>query len=89
MVKSGDFRTIELASNTLCRSADRITRPSDSTFNIRGTAAKRHGEQGFSIKGAASARELFPDKLNNNAGKELFADKLDRRPRQRAEDLFY
>ncbi|TPX15131.1 uncharacterized protein E0L32_004689 [Thyridium curvatum] len=82
-------------SMVMCRSVitnnnptDRITRPSsDSAFNIRGLAAKKGDEQGFAIKG--SAKELFPDKLNN-AGKELFADKLHGRgrPRQRAEDHF-
>ncbi len=70
---------------------DRITRPSPSGINIRGIASQRSSEQGFVIKGtAASARELFPDKLDNNPREELFSDKLEkRRPRQRAEDLFH
>jgi len=78
------------ASNMRRPSTDRVTRPSASTFSIRGAASRRSDDQGFLIKGAASARELFPEKLSgSNAGKELFSDKLDRRPRQRAEDLFY
>lgn len=61
-----------------------------STFNIRGTANKRGADQGFAIKGtSASAKELFPEKFGN-AGKELFADKVEGRGRrrQKAEDLF-
>jgi len=72
-------------------STDRITRPNDNGggISIKGTASQRTNEIGFAIKGAASARELFPDKLNNNAGKELFGDKLRNRvqPRRRAEDF--
>ena len=46
---------------------------------------------GFTIKGAAKeanarVKELFPDKVGDNSGKELFAGR--RNPRQRAEDLF-
>ncbi|KAL1902702.1 hypothetical protein Sste5346_001145 [Sporothrix stenoceras] len=88
------------------RLSDRITRPSDSgsTFNIRGLAGS-NDQQGISIKGTASARELFPSKLSNsngsgsnggglgrNAGKEVFDNSLAsriQRPRQRAEDLFH
>ncbi len=59
--------------NTAQPFLDRITRPSDSkqaaggssSFNIRGLASSGSGSssQGFTIKGAASARELFPNKL--------------------------
>ncbi|KAH8652543.1 hypothetical protein BX600DRAFT_97018 [Xylariales sp. PMI_506] len=75
------------------RLAERITDPADNSgFNIRGTATQKGGNQGFSIKGGANktAKELFPDKLGSNAGKELFADKADgkSRRRQRAGDLF-
>lgn len=81
-------------------STDRITRPSDgSTFNIRGLAGS-NDQHGISIKGAASARELFPTKLSGsngngrgrNSGKEVFDNSLASRisrPRQRAEDLFH
>lgn len=63
----------------------------DQGFAIRGAA-----ENGISIKGrgGASVRELFPSKYNNNAGnnagKELFSDKIEGRggPRRRAEDMF-
>jgi hypothetical protein len=65
----------------------------DGSFNIRGVAKQRGSGGGFAIKGAASAnvRELFPDKFDDNAGKELFAEKLEGRGRrrQRAEDLFH
>ncbi|CAK7236492.1 hypothetical protein SBRCBS47491_009656 [Sporothrix bragantina] len=80
--------------------ANRITRPSDS-FNIRGSAGGSN-EQGISIKGAASARELFPDKLTGNGssngsrgrkgGKDATDNSLAsriQRPRQRAEDSFH
>lgn len=44
--------------------------------------------QGIAIKGtAAQVRELFPDKAGN-AGKELFAELLPGRRRQRAEDTW-
>lgn len=67
--------------------ADRITDPSNG-INIRGMAEKRGANQGFAIKGA-SVKELFPDKFNSNAGKELFSDKLEGRGRrrQRADDF--
>jgi len=62
-------------------------------LHIRGLARQRGEQQGLAIKGAAAAsvRELFPDKFGVNAGKELFAEKLDGRGRrrQRAEDLFH
>ncbi|KAI1771783.1 hypothetical protein F4818DRAFT_444779 [Hypoxylon cercidicola] len=74
--------------------ADRITSAGDmasSGFNIRGTASQKNTGQGFAIKGSAgkSAKELFPDKLGA-ARKELFADGLEGRSRQRrrAGDLF-
>ncbi|KAK8101173.1 hypothetical protein PG999_011547 [Apiospora kogelbergensis] len=75
------------------RLADRITGPSDrSGINIRGAANQRGSDQGFAIKGASkTAKELFPDKFGNNAGKELFSEKLDGRTtrrRQKAGDLF-
>ncbi|KAI1098545.1 hypothetical protein F4804DRAFT_121294 [Jackrogersella minutella] len=72
--------------------ANRITGASGSGFNIRGTASQKSTDQGFAIKGSAgkSAKELFPEKLGINSGKELFADRLDgrSRQRQRAGDLF-
>ncbi|KAL4979471.1 hypothetical protein BDW66DRAFT_127503 [Aspergillus desertorum] len=59
----------------------------DQGFAIRGAA-----DSGISIKGrgGASVRELFPSKYNNNAGKELFSDKIEGRggPRRKAEDMF-
>ena len=60
----------------------------DQALSIRGASS-----QGFSIKGGAShvgtIKDLFPGKAN--AGKELFAEKLQGRggPRTKAEDLFY
>lgn len=73
--------------------------PDDSeSVNIRGAA--RQEDQGMSIRGSAnglsikgrgsSVRELFPSKFNNNAGKELFSEKIEGRggPRRRAEDMF-
>ena len=64
-----------------------------SGFSIRG-AAKDTSSPGFSIKGAASSdtevKELFPSRVVDNAGKELFSEKVGRaRRRQKAEDLFY
>ncbi|KAK5995842.1 putative C16C4.16c-like protein [Cladobotryum mycophilum] len=55
------------------------------SLNIRGMASQRAGgDNGFSIKGAASAKELFPDRFGaGNVGKELISKR-----RQRAEDLF-
>ncbi|KAK0728236.1 hypothetical protein B0T26DRAFT_619752, partial [Lasiosphaeria miniovina] len=64
-------------------------------FNIRGLANKRGNDQGFAIKGTGTTvKELFPDKFGpaaGNAGKELFAEKLEGRGRrrQKAEDSFY
>lgn len=59
------------------------------SFNIKG-AASQPGDLvgGFSIKGSANARELFPGKLgNSNVGKELF-DGGRSKQRQKAQDLF-
>jgi hypothetical protein len=68
--------------------ADRVTEPSNG-ISIKGLAA----QQGISIKGRANKKELFPEKLgdNLNAGKELFAGKLEGRGRrrQKAEDLYF
>lgn len=66
-----------------------------NSFSIRGIA-KQQQSAGISIKGVASlpeptVEELFPHKVGLNAGKELFAEKLEGRGRrrQRAEDMFY
>ncbi|ROV87510.1 hypothetical protein VSDG_09919 [Cytospora chrysosperma] len=73
--------------------ADRITDPSNG-ISIKGLARQtKSQQQGLSIKGN-SVKELFPSRVgsNSNAGKELFADKLEGRGprrRQRAEDLFH
>ncbi|KAL5354643.1 hypothetical protein ACLOAV_000732 [Pseudogymnoascus australis] len=80
----------------------RITKPGagatdadpQPSFKIRGTA-RQPAQEGFSIKGLAASgqerRELFPGKSGGNAGKELFADRLEGRGgrRQRAEDTFH
>jgi hypothetical protein len=65
------------------------TAPSDE-IRVRGAA-----ENGISIRGMAnyqapSVRELFPLKAGNNAGKELFGEKIKGRggPRRKAEDMF-
>ncbi|CAK7269150.1 hypothetical protein SEPCBS57363_003455 [Sporothrix epigloea] len=74
----------------------RLTRPIDK-LNIRGSAGSGN-KQGISIKGASSARELFPDKLHSNSdqdrkgGRGFSGNSLSsriQRPRQRAEDLFH
>ncbi|KUI71653.1 Uncharacterized protein C16C4.16c [Cytospora mali] len=72
--------------------ADRATDPSNG-ISIKGLARQtKPQQQGMSIKGN-SAKELFPSRAssNSNAGKELFADRLEGRGRrrQRAEDLFH
>lgn len=73
--------------------ADRITDPSNG-ISIKGLARQqiKSQHQGIAIKGN-SVKELFPDKVgsNSNAGKELFANKIEGRGRrrQRAEDLFH
>ena len=64
-------------------------------LNIRG--ASRTQDQGFLIRGGAGVnaigtiKELFPNKAAGNAGKELFAEKVEGRGvrRNRAEDMFY
>ncbi|KAL1839561.1 hypothetical protein VTJ49DRAFT_1382 [Mycothermus thermophilus] len=72
--------------------ADRITAPSSAGgISIRGAASRRGPDQGIAIKGTGTTvKELFPEKFGN-AGKELFAEKLEGRGRrrQKAEDLFY
>ncbi|KAI0377403.1 hypothetical protein F5Y04DRAFT_264184, partial [Hypomontagnella monticulosa] len=75
--------------------ADRVSRVEDMDnpgFNIRGSATQKSANQGFAIKGNAgkTAKELFPEKLGANSGKELFADRVEGRARhrQRAGDLF-
>ncbi|KAI1916841.1 hypothetical protein LOZ61_000743 [Ophidiomyces ophidiicola] len=57
-------------------------------FSIRGNADNL--DNGISIRGAASVRELFPSKYTGNEGKELFSDKLEGRGgrRRKAEDMF-
>lgn len=66
--------------------ADRVTDPSNG-ISIKGMAAS----QGISIKGTANKKELFPEKLGGNSGRELFASKLEGRGRrrQKAEDLYF
>ncbi|WEW58753.1 hypothetical protein PRK78_004221 [Emydomyces testavorans] len=61
----------------------------DPGLSIRGSAANLNN--GISIKGTASIRELFPSKYTGNEGKELFSDKLEGRggKRRKAEDMFY
>ncbi|KAI9724797.1 MAG: hypothetical protein M1812_000073 [Candelaria pacifica] len=74
-------------------SEDRSADSMEDGFNIRGAAKQQ--DQGFTIRGAAggamaeTVKELFPGK--GNAGKELFADKLQGRGgrRRKAEDMFY
>lgn len=62
---------------------------SNGSLNIRGFANQHpNATSEFTIKGAANARELFPDKLGGaNVGKELIDVNRTKR-RQRAEDLF-
>ncbi len=59
-------------------------------LTIRGASRQ---DQGFSIRGGAAGtiKELFPGKTAGNAGKELFAERLEGRGtrRTRAEDMFY
>lgn len=67
----------------------------DLGLNIRGASRKQ--SQGFLIRGGAAVnaigtiKELFPGKAAGNAGKELFAEKVEGRGarRNRAEDMFY
>ncbi|KAL7942997.1 hypothetical protein V8C42DRAFT_331042 [Trichoderma barbatum] len=68
----------------------RTDAPTGEGLNIRGVANQRAQDKdsGFSIKGAANARELFPGKFGSgNAGKELL-DMNRTKKRQKAEDLF-
>lgn len=62
----------------------------DPGLSIRGSAAANQNN-GISIKGAASVRELFPSKYTGNEGKELFSDKIQGRGgrRRKAEDMFH
>lgn len=66
--------------------------PEKKFANIRGAADQGNAIRGagISIKGAASVRELFPNKYSENAGKELFSEKLEGRGgrRRKAEDMF-
>ena len=67
----------------------------DVGLNIRGASKKEN--QGFLIRGGAAVnaigtiKELFPGRTSGNAGKELFAEKVQGRgiKRNRAEDMFY
>ena len=70
--------------------------PAEDGFKIKDAA--KLTDQGFSIRGLATEvsheefiKELFPNKAFGNAGKELFAERLQGRStrRNRAEDLFY
>lgn len=96
--QAGQCRKIANDSNNLVTHtfADRIT-DTKGTMSIRGSAHQSGGSGMLKIKGT-SVKELFPNKFNgdssnnsNNAGKELFADKISGggRRRQKAEDLFY
>ncbi|AEO62541.1 uncharacterized protein THITE_2106837 [Thermothielavioides terrestris NRRL 8126] len=95
---SGKAQMDQISETTVLASAslaDRITpRPTTAAsggFSIRGMASKRGNDPGIAIKGTGpSVKELFPEKFGN-AGKELFAEKLEGRGRrrQRAEDSFY
>ena len=77
--------------------ASRITGRSSgdvqSGFSIRGNAKAPPASSVFTIKGVARPRvkELFPSSLGDNAGKELFSERLNARGarRQKASDLFY
>ncbi|KAE9379284.1 hypothetical protein N431DRAFT_451165 [Stipitochalara longipes BDJ] len=86
---SGPRETPSLAS----RITGRGSGDDPSGFSIRGTA-KALPASVFTIKGAASGprvKELFPSSLGDNAGKELFSERLNARGarRQKASDLFY
>ena len=60
------------------------------SISIKGLAVQQASAgAGFTIKGSANARELFPGKLGpSNAGKELFSSSASGKKRQKAEDLF-
>lgn len=64
--------------------------PSENMELFPDKTSVRGSARGISIKGAANVRELFPSKYGENAGKELFSDKLDGRGgrRRKAEDMF-
>lgn len=57
----------------------------DQGVSIRGVSTPE-----ISIRGVAKLKELFPDKVGSNVGKELFAEKVNGRGgrRNRAEDMF-
>lgn len=67
----------------------------DDSLTIRG--ASQQQDQGFSIRGVAAdgtrigtIKELFPGRAGGNAGKELFAEKLQGRGgRRNKADMFY
>ena len=70
--------------------------PLDDSLTIRG--ASQQQDQGFSIRGVAAdgtrigtIKELFTGRAGGNAGKELFAEKLQGRGgrRNKAADMFY
>ncbi|KAH6636849.1 hypothetical protein F5144DRAFT_591862 [Chaetomium tenue] len=87
----GSRAQMDQVGDTTVLASDRITAPGTSGFNIRGIANKRGSDQGIAIKGMGpNAKELFPEKFGN-AGKELFAEKIEGRARrrQKAEDMFY
>ncbi|KAI9790448.1 MAG: hypothetical protein M1816_005112 [Peltula sp. TS41687] len=90
--------------------ATRKSKPAAAGFSILGAATRLfdQADQGFSIRGAAAtapastglgqgtdvARELFPQRMMGNSGKELFADRLESGRlgrlgrRRKAEDMF-
>lgn len=90
------------ASNESTDLGRRITAPGNRGVELfpDSNAGAAQGDQGFAIRGAsqgmsikgrgASVRELFPDRFNKNAGKELFSETLEGRGgrRRRAEDMF-
>ncbi|PMD34044.1 hypothetical protein L207DRAFT_557398 [Hyaloscypha variabilis F] len=88
---SGDTDPREVPS-LASRITGRSSGDDTSGFSIRGTA-KAAQASGFTIKGVAGPRvkELFPSTLGDNAGKELFSERLNARGtrRQKASDLFY
>lgn len=96
--KVAQMDQVDKVDNVTKRLSDRITPRSQTvtsggdTLNIRGIS-RTQGDAagtGISIKGRATAKDLFPEKLGN-AGKELFVDKIEGRgrPRRKAEDSFY
>jgi hypothetical protein len=91
---SGDRKSKSSGFSLASRITGKTLSPEASSgFSIRG-ASKVKSSPGFSIKGAASSdpevKELFPSRAGDNAGKELFSERVGRgRRRQKAEDLFY